>query len=155
MVVETGDTVTVEYTGRLEDGTVFDTTDNDVAEEAGLADDDERGFDPLTVDVGSGELIDGFEDALIGLEPGEETSATIPPEQAYGERSEDAVREYEREEFDRLVDGETPETGDVLQTPEGHMAEITEVTESSVRVDFNHRLAGETLNFDIEVVDVE
>lgn len=155
MAIESGDTVTIEYTGRLEDGTVFDTSRQTVAEEAGIAEaQQERSFDPLTIEVGEGSLIEGFEAALFGLEAGESTSTTIPPDEAYGEWDESLVTEYDVDEFQEMA-GEVPTVGTFVETQRGDLAEITQVDEESVHVDFNHQLAGETLEFDIEIVDVE
>ena len=155
MAIETGDTVTVEYTGKLDDGVVFDTSRETVAEEAGLADaQPEREYGPLTVEIGADSIIEGFEESLIGLEEGANPTITIPPEKGYGEWSEENVREFEAEEFSQMVGGQTPEEGAYIETQEGGIAEITHVDEEVVRVDFNHELTGETLEFDIEVVDV-
>lgn len=156
MAINTGDSVTVEYTGRLADGTVFDTSRESVAEETGLAaDQPEREYGPLTVEVGEGRVIEGLEETLIGLEEGDTPTVTVPPEKGYGEWQEDHVREYDAEEFDRLVGGQTPREGDYLETEDGGIAEIVHVGDEVVRVDFNHVLAGETLEFEVEVVDVE
>lgn len=156
MAIAAGDTVTVEYTGRLDDGSVFDTSQRSVAETAGLLEaQPDRSFDPLTVDIGAGELIDGFEDALVGLEAGDEVTVEIPPEEAYGAWEEDRVNDIPREEIDPLVGNQSIEAGDFLQTERGTMQEVLHVDDEIVRVDFNHRLAGEVLEFEIEVVDVE
>ncbi|MFB6094547.1 MAG: peptidylprolyl isomerase [Halanaeroarchaeum sp.] len=156
MTIETGDAVTVEYTGKADDGTVFDTSRESVAEETGLAEaQPDRDYDPLTVDVGAGQVIEGFEDALIGMEAGETTTVEIPPERAYGEWTEENVREFDREDLVEMLGGETPEEGAYIQTQEGDLGEITAIEDDVVSVDFNPQLAGETLEFDIEVVDVE
>lgn len=155
MAVTTGDAVVVEYTGRLDDGSVFDTSRKSVAQEADLVESQpEREYQPLTVEIGEGRIIDGLEEALVGLESGETETVTIPPEKAYGEWSPQRVKEYDRQEFSGMVDGKTPEEGDHLQTEDGGLAEITHVDDDTVKVDFNHSLAGETLEFDVEVVDV-
>lgn len=155
MGVTTGDSVVVEYTGRLDDGSVFDTSRESVAQEANLVESQpEREFQPLTVEIGDGRIIDGLEEALVGLDTGETETVTIPPEKAYGEWSDERVTEYDREEFSQMVDGKTPEEGDHLQTQDGGLAEITQVGDDIVKVDFNHSLAGETLEFDVEIVDV-
>jgi FKBP-type peptidyl-prolyl cis-trans isomerase 2 len=155
MGVTTGDSVVVEYTGRLDDGSVFDTSRESVAQEANLVESQpEREFQPLTVEIGKGRIIDGLEEALVGLDTGETETVTIPPEKGYGEWSDERVTEYDREEFSQMVDGKTPEAGDHLQTQDGGLAEITHVGDDVVNVDFNHSLAGETLEFDVEIVDV-
>lgn len=155
MAITAGDTVTVEYTGRLDDGTVFDTSRREVAETAGFADEQPgRTFEPLTVDIGAGELIEGFEDALFGQAAGDELTVTIPPEDAYGEWDEERVSDIPREEIDSALGGRDISEGDFLQTQQGTMQEVLAVDDEVVRVDFNHRLAGETLEFEIEIVDV-
>lgn len=155
MAIATGDSVTVEFTGRLNDGTVFDTSRETVAEETELADaQPDREYSPLTVEVGTGQVIEGLEKALIGLEEGATPTVAIPPERGYGEWTEEQVREYDVEEFRQMVGGQTPEEGAYLQTQDGNLAEIVRVGEEVVRVDFNHELAGEPLEFDIEIVNV-
>jgi len=155
MAIKAGDSVTIEYTGRLEDGTVFDTSQESVAEETGLASEQpEREYEPLTVEIGEGRIIEGLEEALIGQESGASPTVAIPPEKAYGPWSEDQLQEYERAEFEEMVGGETPEEGAYLETQDGSLAEVTHVDESVVSVDFNHTLAGETLEFDVDIVDV-
>jgi peptidylprolyl isomerase len=137
----TGSTVHIHYTGRIEDGTVFDTS---------------RNRDPLSFTLGEGTVIPGFEDAVQGMKEGEEKSVTIPAEEAYGPRREDLIHEVERE---RLPDDLDPEVGQQLdlRTPEGQTirVEVSEVTEASVSLDANHPLAGRDLTFDIELVSVD
>lgn len=155
MAIETGDSVVIEFTGRTADGTVFDTSRESVAEEAGLTEvQPDREFGPLTVEVGAGQVIEGLEDSLVGLEDGASPTVTVPPEKAYGEWREEHVQEYDADEFDELVGDQMPAEGDYVQTEDGGLAEIVHVGEDAVRVDFNHGLAGETLEFDIDVVDV-
>jgi len=154
MTITTGDAVAIEYTGRLDDGTVFDTTRAAVAEEEGLAEaQPDREYAPLTVDVGAGEVIAGMEDALVGLEAGAEETVEIPPEEAYGEWSEERVQEFETAELRDLLGGELEE-GLYLEAQNGQRGEIVHVDEETVRVDFNPELAGERLTFELEVVDV-
>jgi len=156
MAISSGDTVTIEYTGRLDDGTVFDTSLESVASEDGLADDQpERDYQPLTVEIGAGRIIEGLEEGLIGMEAGDEDSVTLEPEQAYGERTDDRVVEYDADEFRQMLGGRDPEVGLEIQTEEGLPGEVVDADDDTVRVDFNHELAGETLTFDIEVVSVE
>ena len=156
MAISNGDTVTIEYTGRLDDGTVFDTSLESVATEEGLADDQpDREYQPLTVEIGAGRIIEGLEEGLIGMEAGDEDSVTIEPEQAYGERTDDRVVDYDAAEFREMLGGRNPEVGLEIQTEEGLPGEVVDVDDETVRVDFNHKLAGETLTFDVEVVSVE
>lgn len=157
MGIEPGDQATIEYTGRLADdeGTVFDTSREAVAEEAGLAEaQPEREYEPLTVEPGAGQLIEGFDEGLIGLEEGDTETITVPPEKGYGERTDDRVMEQDREEFEERL-GQPPEEGMRIQTERQQVGEVVEVTEEVVRLDFNHELAGETLEFDVEVVSID
>ena len=155
MSIATGDAVTIEYTGRLDDGTVFDTSRESVAEEAGLAEaQPDREYTPLTVEVGAGQVIEGMEDGLIGLEAGETETLTIPPEKAYGEPSEENIEEFETGELREMLGGQLPEEGAYLEAQNGSQGEIIHVDEDVVRADFNPPLAGETLTFDVEVIEV-
>jgi FKBP-type peptidyl-prolyl cis-trans isomerase 2 len=155
MTIAAGDSVTLEYTGLLDDGAVFDTSRESVAEEAGLAEaNPDREYTPLTVEVGSEQVIEGMEEGLVGLEAGEQTTLSIPPEKAYGERSEENVREYETDNLRETLGGETPNEGAYLEAQNGQHGEIIHVDEETVRVDFNPELAGETLEFEIEILEV-
>jgi len=154
MAIETGDTVSIEYVGRLDDDTVFDTSRESVAEAEALDHHPDRGYDPLTVEIGAGEVIEGLEDGLVGLEVGDEETVTIAPEAAYGEHTDDRVVEYDAEEFEGMI-GREPEVGLELQTEEGLPGSVTSVDDDTVLVDFNHELAGETLAFEVEIVSVE
>ncbi|HKK27850.1 MAG TPA: peptidylprolyl isomerase [Gemmatimonadota bacterium] len=138
---KTGDTVTVEYTGTLEDGTVFDSSE---------------GREPLTFTIGSGDLIPGFEKAVTGLEPGQTVKATLPPEEAYGERSDEMVFQVG---LDQLPEDVEPEVGDRLEAkdPQGNKfaVSVAEVGDEAVTLDANHPLAGQDLTFEIELVSIE
>ncbi len=135
-----GDTVKVHYTGKLEDGTVFDTSEEQT---------------PLEFTIGSGQIIPGFEQAVVGMEPGETKTATISPEEAYGQHREDMTITVERGQFPEDIN---PEPGQQLQVqqPDGRAAivVVSDVTESTVTLDANHPLAGQPLTFDIELVDI-
>jgi FKBP-type peptidyl-prolyl cis-trans isomerase 2 len=155
MTIATGDSVTLEYTGRLDDETVFDTSRESIAEEAGLAEaQPDREYAPLTVDVGAEQVIEGMEEGLIGLEAGETTTLSIPPEKAYGEPSDENVQEFETAKLQEMLGGQTPEEGAYLEAQDGQTGEVTHADEEVIRVDFNPRLAGETLTFEIEIIDV-
>ncbi|TVP75916.1 MAG: peptidylprolyl isomerase [Gemmatimonadales bacterium] len=136
-----GDTVHIHYTGRLDDGTVFDTSQD---------------RDPLAFVLGEGQVIPGFESAVEGMETGDSRTATIPSEKAYGPRREDLVMPVPRE---HLPDGLEVEVGMPLEmrTAEGQTARVVvaEVEEEQIRIDANHPLAGRDLTFDIELVKVE
>lgn len=155
MAIESGDRVVMEYTGRLDDGTVFDTSRESVASDAGLADaQPDREYTPVTVDVGEGQLIEGLEEALVGLEEGTSTTVTVPPEKGYGEWTEERVEQFDTDELRQTLGGELPEEGAYLEAQGGARGEIVDIDDETARVDFNSPLAGETLEFDIEVVDV-
>ncbi len=141
MTIENGDTVQVHYTGTLEDGTEFDSS---------------RDRAPLEFTVGEGQVIPGFEDMVRGLEAGDTETATLQPEDAYGERDEQRLIEVER---DQLPDEIEPEIGMQLeiQQPNGRPARvsITEIGDETVTLDANHPLAGKELTFEIEVLEIE
>ncbi len=156
MGIEAGDTVHLEYTGRREDGTVFDTTRKEVAKEAGILQEGaSHQFEPLTVEVGEEQLLEGFESAIEGLEVNDTTSVTLEPEDAYGEWEEEKIREFDRDKVDRLTGNKPIEEGSYLETTAGTRQEVLYADDEIVRVDFNHYLAGDTITFDIEIVDIE
>lgn len=130
----------VHYTGKLDDGTVFDSS---------------RDREPLEFTLGGGQVIPGFEEAVRDMEEGEETTVTIPPEEAYGQRQDQAVIEVAREQ---LPDEIKPEVGmqlEVLSAGGGSFpARITEMNDRTITLDANHPLAGERLTFEIELVEV-
>lgn len=135
-----GDTVRVHYTGKLGDGTVFDTSDES---------------EPLEFTIGKGQIIPGFEQAVVGMKPGETKTTTIPPEEAYGSRREDMTLTVDRGQFPEEI---KPEPGQQLQIqqPDGRAAivVVSGVSESTVTLDANHPLAGQPLTFEIQLVDV-
>jgi peptidylprolyl isomerase len=136
-----GDRVKVHYTGRLDDGSVFDSSE---------------GREPLEFEVGSGQVIAGFDEAVSGMTAGERRSVRIACEEAYGERREDLVLEVERRAFPPDI---VPEVGQRLQMGQGsgQMAVVTvaEVAEENVKLDANHPLAGQDLTFDLELVAID
>jgi peptidyl-prolyl cis-trans isomerase B (cyclophilin B) len=156
MPIESGDGVTIEYVGRFEDGTVFDTSRYAVAVEEELL--SAKGEEPsdypaLSFTVGAGDVIEGLDEALLGLSEGEETTVTVPPEKGYGESDPDRVREYDPEAFEEMV-GESPAVGMHVQAKNDLHGDVIAVREDAVEVDFNHELAGKTLVFEIEVLEV-
>lgn len=156
MAITTGDTVTFEYTARLDDGSIFDTSRESVAEDEGLIEEHpRREYKPLTVTIGEQQIIRGLEEAIVGLAADASTTVTIPPEKAYGERSEERIQEYDADEFDQMIAGDGPEEGVHFETQDGQLGEIVHVDDDVVRIDFNHDLAGESLEFEIEITDVE
>lgn len=137
---ESGDTVKVHYAGKLVDGTVFDSSV-------------ERG--PLEFTIGSGQLIARFEEAVIGMKPGESKTITISAEEAYGPRHEELVFEIDPSQ---ISDDVQLEVGSVVNFYSpligGMKAVVIAVSESTVTVDANHPLAGEDLVFDIELIEI-
>lgn len=155
MVIEGSHRVEFEYVGRLADGTVFDTSDASVAASVGLPEEGaEREYEPLAIELGQGRLIEGLEEGLLGLEEGEETTITVPPAKGYGERQEERIATIEREEFDALLEDREPAEGLHVRTQGGETGVVIGLDADEVRVDFNHPLAGETLEFEVEILDV-
>lgn len=138
-IVKKGDKVRVHYTGSLTDGKVFDSSV-------------ER--EPLEVRVGDGLLITGFENALLGMQVGEKKKVLLAPQDAYGDYHPDLVREIDKKFLPPEL---KPMVGMQLQIGEHEdmtIVTITAVTDKQVRLDANHPLAGQTLNFEIEVVEI-
>lgn len=137
---KSGDRVQVNYTGTLSDGSVFDSS---------------TGRAPLTFVLGEEMVIPGFEKAVEGLTVGESVSVSIAPDDAYGERIDELVLTVDRTE---MPDDLNPEPGMMLQVglADGSALPMTvaDVTPKTVTLDGNHQLAGETLNFDIELLDI-
>lgn len=137
--IQLGDTVTVNYTGRLEDGTIFDSS---------LI----EGREPLTSILGQGQLISGFENGLIDMIVGETKTIEIEAENAYGSYNPDMTTIVSRSQVP-----ETIQVGETLQgqTPNGPIiVKVVEVTDESVTLDANHPLAGKKLIFDLEVMGI-
>ena len=151
-VVEEGDVVRVDYVGKEEDGTVFDTSLKDVAIEAGIYN-PRRDYQPLAFTVGAGEMIAGFDNGVIGMVVAEQRTLTIPPEEAYGSYRDDLVQTIPREELTSA--GITPAAGAQISTIQGMVGTITTVTDTDVVIDFNHELAGKTLIFDVTLVSID
>lgn len=151
MAITERDQIKAEYVGRFEDGEVFDSSREDVAADAEIQHPN-REYEPLEFEVGAGEVVQGFDEAVVGMEEGEEKEVTVPPEKGYGERSDENIVDYERSEFEEAL-GEEPEVGMHIHTQDAH-GDVVEVEDDTVVVDFNHELAGETLVFEIEVVEV-
>ncbi|MDD3433442.1 MAG: peptidylprolyl isomerase [Tepidiphilus sp.] len=135
-----GDTVQVHYTGKFDDGSVFDSS---------------AGREPLEFTVGSGQVIPGFEQAVEGMAVGQTKTVTIPAAEAYGDRVAEAVLQVPREQLPPDLE---PEVGQrlVMQSRDGRQIPIVvvEVTEDSITIDANHPLAGRDLTFEIELVSV-
>ncbi|MDY6918132.1 MAG: peptidylprolyl isomerase [Chloroflexota bacterium] len=135
-----GDTVKVHYTGKLADGTVFDTSANE---------------EPLEFTIGQGQVIPGFEEAVVGMDPGQKKITKLPPDRAYGPFREDMVLVMDRRQISEQV---TPEVGMQLEMRDkdgtSFVVTVKEVTESSVTLDANHPLAGKDLRFDIQLLEI-
>jgi len=151
-VVEEGDYVQVDYIGKLEDGTVFDTSIKDVAIDAGIYNQN-RDYQPLGFTVGAGEMINGFENGVVGMVVGEDKTLTIPPEEAYGNYREDMLITRPIDEL--TAAGITPVAGAKISTIQGQVGTITDVTDTDVVIDFNHELAGKMLIFDVTLVSID
>jgi len=139
MPVKNGDTVRVHYRGTLADGTMFDES---------------AGRDPLAFTVGLGQVIPGFEAAVVGLESGESVNVTIEPQDAYGPHHAELRHAVTMDDFatEPFVGGEIN-----LVSPEGDEmpGRIVEIDGENVTLDFNHPLAGEVLVFEITLVEFD
>lgn len=137
---KSGDTVKIHYTGTLEDGTVFDSSA-------------ER--EPLEFTINKNQVIPGFEQAVLGMTPGESKTEKIPMDQAYGPRREEMVLEVSREQIPPDL---SPEVGQQLQIQQANGQSVpvvvTEVTDDQITLDANHPLAGEDLTFEIQLVEI-
>ena len=137
--VASGDTISVNYTGRFEDGEVFDTSD---------------GREPLKFTVGTGQLIQGFDAAVIGMVPGDKKEITIPPEEGYGLRNDEMTAELPKSAVPEEM---AIEVGMQVQLMDENgqpvPAQVAEILEDVVKMDLNHPLAGKTLIFNIELVE--
>lgn len=135
-----GDKVKINYTGKLEDGSVFDSSE---------------GHDPLEFTLGGGEVIVGFDEAVNGMSPGEKKNVLIPVDKAYGPRNEEMVISAPREHIPSDIN---PEVGQKMQMggPNGEviLVSVVEVTDTEVKLDANPPLAGLDLNFEIELLEI-
>ncbi len=136
-VVENGDSIKTEYAGSFEDGTIFDKSE---------------GRGPLEFVVGAGQMIKGFDEAVVGMKLNEEKNVSIAPEKAYGAVSEDAFKWVPKSQMPPDVN---VVIGTKLMTSSGMPVEVVDVNADSVKVNFNHPLAGKTLKFWIKVVSVQ
>ena len=139
--VAKGDKIKVDYTGTFDDGTVFDAS--------------EKHGQPLEFEVGSGQVIKGFDDAVIGMKEGQEKKMVIPPAEAYGEVKAELRKKVPRKQ---LPPDQEPKVGMILAVglPNGMQfpAWIVEVAKEDVTIDLNHPLAGKTLHFKIKVAGI-
>ncbi len=145
MKVEKGDRVSVDYVGTFDDGKEFDSSKHGDHSH------------PLEFEVGAGQVIKGFDDAVVGMSDGDKKKFRIAKEEAYGERRDDLVKEFPKEGFPEEV-REKANVGMMIAvgTPNGQRipALITAIGENSITIDLNHPMAGKDLNFEIEIVKV-
>ncbi|NEQ44962.1 MAG: peptidylprolyl isomerase [Leptolyngbya sp. SIOISBB] len=137
-MIESGKTVKVHYTGKLDDGSVFDSSE---------------GREPLEFQVGSGQVIPGFDAAIQTMDVGASRTITIPSNEAYGAVREEMIALVPHEQF---PEGLNPEVGQTLQlqSPEGALpVRVTEIKDDGVVIDGNHPLAGQDLTFDLTLVE--
>lgn len=158
-----GDRVTIDYIGKLDDGSIFDSThehDNDVDEcDTGECEPDECGCGceagPMTLTIGEGKFLPQIEEALVGMSPGEKKTVVIPTDEAFGPFDETKVFTVPRTD---LPDDLNPSVGDELvltsEEDESIGVVVTEVTDESITFDANHPLAGEDLTFEFQLVDI-
>jgi FKBP-type peptidyl-prolyl cis-trans isomerase 2 len=141
MPLEKGNKVKIEYVGTLDDGTIFDSTENT--------------GEPLEFEVGSQKVLESFENQLIGMEKGDEKEFKLSPADAYGEYTEGLTKDLPREQ---IPEGLEIAVGMILvmNLPEGIQiaAKITKLTDDIVTIDLNHPLAGQELNFKVKVVEI-
>lgn len=137
---QTGQQVKVHYTGKLEDGTVFDSS---------------RQREPLEFTLGQRQVIPGFDEAVEGMSVGETKTAHVPADKAYGPRRDDLVVDVPDEQLPESLE---PQVGQKLQVrqPDGQVVDVavTKVGDDGITIDANHPLAGKDLTFDIELVEV-
>jgi peptidylprolyl isomerase len=135
-----GDKVLVHYSGKLDSGILFDSSE---------------GSDPIEIELGSGKFIAGFEEAVIGMSPGESKTVQIPPEKAYGKYSKDRVIKVDKKDFPEEI---VPAEGMTLEIcdSKGIMVpvQVTEISENTVTLDANHPLSEQTLTFEIKLVEI-
>jgi peptidylprolyl isomerase len=135
-----GNTVKVHYTGKLEDGQIFDTSIQ---------------REPLQFTIGEDQVIPGFEQAIVGMAPGESKTTKLSPDTAYGPHRKEMVAVVDR---NKLPEHLEPKVGEQLQVrqpdDQAMIVTIAEVTESTVTLDANHPLAGKELTFDIQLVEI-
>lgn len=138
--IEDGMVVTIDFTLTLDDGQVADTTQGDM---------------PLRFLAGSGQLLPGLEDALMGLQVGDEREITLAPADGYGEWDEDALEEIERSEFPEDMELEEGLPIEITDSEgETYEASVHELRDDVVVLDYNHPLAGETLQFHVKILDI-
>ncbi|MFZ5981526.1 MAG: FKBP-type peptidyl-prolyl cis-trans isomerase [Candidatus Zixiibacteriota bacterium] len=135
-----GSKVKVHYTGKLDDGTVFDSS---------------KGRNPFEFEIGAGAVIPGFEKGIRGMKVGETKTITIPPDEAYGHKREELIADVKKSHFPPDI---IPTVGQQLQMQQSDgrplNVMVTEINGEDVTLDANHPLAGKTLTFEVELVEL-
>lgn len=144
MSIQKGDFIKLSFTGKLEDGAVFDTTDEKIAKENDIYD-EEKKYAPMTVIVGSGFLVEGLEEDLIGKKAGHKGSVKVTPEKGFGERSLDAIEVVSVKKFEGKV-----EIGEMIEY-NGRVGVVENVSGGRVKVDYNEPLAGKTITYEYKI----
>lgn len=142
MTIENGNKITIEYEGKLENGTIFDSSKNHDK--------------PLEFEVGSGQVIPGFDKAVLGMELNQEKEFTIPAKEAYGEINPELEKEIPKSS---MPEGKEPQPGMtlIMTSQDGRQfpAKITKVDDNNITIDLNHPLAGKDLTFKIKILKIE
>ena len=144
-----GDTVSVNYIGKFPNGTLFDTSIKSEAQKGGLP--LRPSYSPLEFKVGAGQMISGFDAAVVGMAEGEEKTVTLPPDQAYGERNPDAIVGIP---LANIGNSQNIKIGSVLHAQSGASGTVVAIGNGTTKVDFNSEMAGKTLIFIIRMVKI-
>ncbi|KXS40933.1 peptidylprolyl isomerase [Methanolobus zinderi] len=140
MSIKDGDTIKIDYTGKLDDGSVFDSS--------------EKHGEPLEFTVGEGQVISGFEEAVRGMDEGDEKEFRIEPSEAYGEYNENLSQQVPKDAIQANMDIQEGMMI-LVRTPDGREmpAKVTRMGDEEITLDMNHPLAGKALNFNIKIVE--
>ncbi|MCD1294953.1 peptidylprolyl isomerase [Methanocella sp. CWC-04] len=152
-IVKSGDTIKVDYIGTFPDGIVFDTSIEKVAKESGVYN-EYRTYEPLEFTVGAGQMIKGFDSAVIGMKEGDTKNITLSPVEAYGEWNPDLVQPVSLEQL--KANNITPTVNMTLYTSNGMEVRVVSIDEQNgtVAIDMNNPMAGKTLLFSITVKEI-
>jgi peptidylprolyl isomerase len=148
--VKKGDYILIDYMGKFEDGTLFDTTVKKKAIEAGIYS-EEKEYKPLFFRVDAGQVIKGIDIGVLGMREREEKILKISPENAYGEYKKYLVQDIPLSKLELQI---PPKTGQKIITPGGREVKVLKSTETHVTLDFNDELAGKTLILEIKLVSI-
>jgi len=149
--VAKNDTVSVDYIGWLDNGTVFDTSNATLAKEAGIYDENIT-YEPITFVVGSGEVITGFDNGVVGLKVNESRNITLTPDEAYGDYDASLIQPVNTS--DLLENNITPYVNETLYYGTNPVTIYSIPNNTTVMIDFNHPLAGKTLHFKLTVLSI-